>query len=277
MTKKAPTSSLVGVVVPVYKPQLSPYERIALTQCTRVLGHYPIWLVCPQTLDVSAITAEFPKLQVVRFADSFFESVQSYNQLMLSKSFYEAFFAYEYILIHQLDAFVFRDELTDWCRRNYDYIGAPWLRDIDFSGRLDEFIFDTKKQIATWLNLKKADGITPREIITLNEVGNGGFSLRRVKAMHACLQRFERTIQEYEAHSLHQYNEDVFFSIEVNRYWPHLRIPNFRTGLRFAVEFYPERAVRDYNGGQLPFGCHAWDIHGTDYWRLLFAQLGYQI
>lgn len=268
---------LVSVVIPVYKPQLNPYETIALTQCVRVLGAYPLLLVCPQSLDVSAIQAQFPRLKTRRFADSFFVNVQSYNQLMLSTAFYEAFFDFQYILIHQLDAFVFRDELTDWCGRGYDYIGAPWLRDRDFANGRDEWVFNAKKKLATWLNLKKPDGVTPREIISLNEVGNGGFSLRRVKALHAALVRSTRKIEQYEAQTLHQYNEDVFFGIEVNRYWPQVRKPDFRTALRFAVEFYPERAIRVYNKGELPFGCHAWDIHGTDYWRSVFARFGYQI
>lgn len=45
---------------------------------------------------------------------------------MLSAEFYERFLAWDYILLCQTDAFVFRDELADWCARGYDYIGAPW-------------------------------------------------------------------------------------------------------------------------------------------------------
>lgn len=36
------------------------------------------------------------------------------------------------------------------------------------------------------------------------------------------------------------------------------------------------REVSSLNG-QLPFGCHAWNIPGTEYWRLIFAQYGYQL
>lgn len=267
----------VCVVIPVYKPDLTPYERIALTQCMRVLGRYPVWLVKPRSLNVSVLTDAFPTLEIRSFADDFFTDIQAYNRLMLSAEFYQAFAPFDYMLIHQLDAFVFADELSHWCRRGYDYVGAPWLRDRDFYHWRDELTFTLKKRVAIWFDLKKEDGITPREITGLNGVGNGGLSLRRIPAMLRALKRQGHKLAAYEALHLHQYNEDVFWGVEVNRRWPFLRIPDFRTALRFAVEFYPERAVSVYNQGQLPFGCHAWDIHGTDYWRPLFARYGYSI
>ncbi|GAB3792677.1 hypothetical protein GCM10028819_03290 [Spirosoma humi] len=274
---KQPPSARVNVVLPVYKPQLTNYEQIALTQCVRVLGNYPILLAAPHSLDVSAYRQIAPSLQVRTFDASYFTSIDGYNRLMLSEEFYEAFSDQEYLLIHQLDAFVFQDDLTYWCQQQYDYIGAPWLRDRDFTGWLDQLDFTLRKRVATWLNLKKTDGITPREIINLNGVGNGGLTLRRVPAMLKQLKRFERKIAEYNQIAMHQYHEDVFWSIEVNRYWPHLRIPSYRKALHFSIEFYPEWAIEHYNQGKLPFGCHAWDIHGTDYWRPIFARYGYQI
>ncbi|AKD54976.1 DUF5672 family protein [Spirosoma radiotolerans] len=274
---KQPTSARVNVVLPVYKPQLTTYEQIALTQCARVLGNYPILLAAPHSLDVSAYSQIAPSLQVRTFDDGYFNSIDGYNRLMLSEEFYKAFSDQEYLLIHQLDAFVFQDDLTYWCQQNYDYIGAPWLRDRDFTGWFDQLDFTLRQRVATWLNLKKADGITPREIINLNGVGNGGLTLRRVPNMLKQLKRFERKIAEYNQIAMHQYHEDVFWSIEVNRYWPRLRIPPYRKALHFSVEFYPEWAIEHYNHGKLPFGCHAWDIHGTDFWRPIFARYGYQI
>lgn len=267
----------VNIALPVYKPTLTEYERISLTQCLRILGKYPLWLVAPQSLDVSAYQQIGPQLQIKRFDDRYFTNIQGYNRLMLSEAFYQEFIDKEYLLIHQLDVFVFRDDLVYWCEQNYDYIGAPWLRDRDFTGVADKLWFTIKQQLATWLNLKKPDGITPREIITLNGVGNGGLSLRRTSAMLRWLSVFSEKIAMYDKIHMHQYHEDVFWSVEVNRYWPRLRIPTYRKALHFSIEFFPEWAVEHYNQGQLPFGCHAWNIHGTDYWRPIFAQYGYQI
>lgn len=275
MKQSAPVS--VNVVIPVYKSQLTDYERISLTQCLRILSDYPIILAAPHALDVSAYREIAPSLQVRTFDDAYFSDVQGYNRLVLSEEFYEAFADQEYMLIHQLDAFVFQDDLAHWCRQNYDYIGAPWLRDRDFTGWLDRLDFSIRKRVATWLNLKKDDGITPREIVSLNGVGNGGLSLRRVSALLRCLKKFKREIAEYEKITLHQYHEDMFWGVEVNRHWPHLRIPDYREALYFSIEFHPKWAIEHYNHGKLPFGCHAWDIHGTDYWRPVFARYGYQI
>ena len=268
----------VCIVIPVYKATVTPHEQVALTQCLRVLGQYPLCFVKPESLDLAPLLSTLPSaVQTRSFADDFFRSVRDYNRLMLSPGFYGAFSAFDYILIHQLDAFVFRDELGDWCRRGYDYVGAPWLRDRDFSSVWDERWFNAKKRVAHLLGLRKADGITPREIITLNGVGNGGLSLRHVAHSVKALKQHRGRLAAYEAVPMHQFNEDVFWGIETTRFWPQLRVPDFRTALRFAVEFHPERAISVYNGGQLPFGCHAWDIHGTDFWRPIFAQYGYDI
>ena len=45
---------------------------------------------------------------------------------MLSPEFYRRFSDTDYILVCQLDAYIFRDELLSWCKKEYDYIGAPW-------------------------------------------------------------------------------------------------------------------------------------------------------
>ena len=274
---KHPAPVSVAVVIPIYKVKLTDYELVSLTQCLLVLGKHKIYLAAPHTLDISFYREFSPTLHCRTFDSTYFSDIQGYNRLMLSEQFYGAFTDVEYILIYQLDAFVFRDELADWCRQGYDYIGAPWLQNRDFRGWRDQLSFRIRQRTATLLDLKKADGITPREIISLNGVGNGGLSLRRIPAMLRCLRRFRRKIDEYERVHHYQYNEDVFWGIEVNRYWPWLRIPTYRKALHFSIEFYPHWAIEHYNQGQLPFGCHAWDIHETAYWRAIFARYGYQI
>lgn len=85
------------------------------------------------------------QIHYIFFHENYFKSIDGYNKLMLSPSFYKAFSNYEYILIYQLDAWVFKDELQHWCNQKYDYIGAP--------------IYQNNKLIG---------------------IGNGGFSLRKV-------------------------------------------------------------------------------------------------
>lgn len=267
----------VVVVIPVYKPTLTDHERISFIQCINVLSRYPIVLVAPHSVNVSEYRKLYAPLREQRFDDSYFSDIQGYNRLMLSEEFYKSFASYEYMLIHQLDAFVFSDELETWCQQGYDYVGAPWLRDRDFTGWRDKLEFGIRQRVATWLDLKKADGVTPREIVNLNGVGNGGLSLRRVSTLLRALQKNRAKLRLYIGESRYEYNEDVFWGIEVNRHWPVLRIPTYRQALHFAIEFFPAWAVTHYNQGELPFGCHAWDIHGTDFWRPIFARYGHHI
>lgn len=51
----------VVVVVPVYRPELTVWERASLRQTVRVLQeNYPVELLVPCGMDCSAIRREFP-------------------------------------------------------------------------------------------------------------------------------------------------------------------------------------------------------------------------
>ena len=53
------------------------------------------------------------QLGLLRFSDHWFHRVSTYNKLMLSLDFYVRFSAYGYLLVYQLDAWVFSDELDN--------------------------------------------------------------------------------------------------------------------------------------------------------------------
>jgi hypothetical protein len=57
----------------------------------------------------------------------FLKMFLTYSQLLMSKEFYELFIEYDYIIIYQLDCFVFKDSLENWLYTGFDYIGAPWV------------------------------------------------------------------------------------------------------------------------------------------------------
>jgi len=119
----------VAIIIPIYQEQISDYEKISFLQCFRILGQYPIYLVAPENLNIQEYNklAASNSFKVIRFNNKFFQGIAGYNKLMMSVNFYETFSSFRYILIHQLDAFVFRDELLHWCHQNYDYVGAPWI------------------------------------------------------------------------------------------------------------------------------------------------------
>ncbi|NIJ54360.1 DUF5672 family protein [Dyadobacter arcticus] len=262
-----------AVVIPIYKTELSAFEKISLMQCQKVLSNHPIIAVAPEGLDLSELGAGSNFSQIITFDKTFFQGVQGYNSLMLSANFYEKLNDFEFILIYQLDAFVFSDSLLLWCNSGYDYIGAPWPK------RLAEpdIIKATKTKLITfyhqWRNTIE-DGL-PSQRQFDNQVGNGGFSLRRVEKFFGLASRMQEKINEYHLRTEHQFHEDVFWSIEVNRKLRRLKIPSFKTAYKFSIENNPERGVK-FNGGKLPFGCHSWDHH-LDFWKPYLTDLGYKV
>ena len=113
--------SKVAVVIPVYKEELDDLEKISLAQVRKVLKNYPIIFVAPEGKNFSYLE---PGELLVQFHPQHFQSVETYSELLLQPFFYEPFLVFDYMLIYQLDAFVFYDALEEFCRLGYDYIGA---------------------------------------------------------------------------------------------------------------------------------------------------------
>src|SRR5262249_50745689 len=147
--------------VPGDKPAPEPFEAISWRRCLEVFPTTPIAIVAPEGLDLGAYLpaerAASRLVHVVRFDPGFFRTAEAYSRLLLTADFYRAFASYEFMLVYQLDVFVFRDELAAWCARGWDFVGAPWIG-------------------CEWLaELKVQWPAATRD----NVVGDGGFSLRR--------------------------------------------------------------------------------------------------
>lgn len=260
----------VAVLIPVYLSRISGDEERSFIQSMKILRKHDIFLVCPLGLDVSSYLEMASKclgadLYVERFPTPYFDGIKGYNRLLLSECFYERWADYEYILICQTDAYVFQDELDNWCERGYDYVGAPLFGDC----------FD----------LGKAG------------VGNGGFCLRKVGAY---LDFFNGKKHVFEAKEIGnrisfwkkpytrwlvwllmcmgwrnmprsvaeqwQYNEDVFWSLYLNGSNYELTKPSVSEALAFAFERFPSECYKQID--RLPFGCHAWRKYQyEEFWK----------
>lgn len=241
----------VAVVVPIYRDQLSEFEEISLRSIVSVLGEYPLVFVKPQTLKLERVGRLFPGLSEENFADDYFKNIHAYNTLMLSPQFYERFQEYQYILIAQLDTFIFRDELHQWCAKGYDYIGAPWVVR-DFYRHPFMRLCSAIKRCYCRLSGK------PNSQITGNKVGNGGLSLRKVESHICATRQLNAVVDQYLSYEKHHlFNEDVFFAIEPNRHGLQFRYPELGEALQFSFDKHPAYCYKK-TGGRLPFGCHAW-------------------
>ena len=235
-----------AVLIPIYKTTLGPTERASLAQCVSVLGKYPVLLVKPESLVLSDILQEFPTLRTEPFADHYFTGTDSYNQLLTSPDFYRRFAAYEHILIYQLDAYVFRDELPYWCAQGLDYLGAPGLHRAEY----DSLPAEKAAQFADALSQNRL-------------VFNGGLSLRRVSAMIRYLKIYNLFYPAWKG------NEDMLFSREATRLLPmkpFLKLPTWQEALRFAFEKSPA-ASYELTNHKLPFGCHAGERYAPEFWK----------
>lgn len=239
---------LVNVLVPIYRPQLSESDRISLTQTCRMLAAYPITVIHPEGMDTSAIGQEFPMLAFRAFNTAYFADIKGYNRLMLASEFYAAFADFKYILIAQLDVFIFRDNLAEWCLRDYDYVGAPWLQRRVY----------TLPVIAQLLRLyKRITHLRGRltRFDRYGKVGNGGLSLRKVESHLRVIREQEADVYRFAVthNREHLHNEDTFWAMMPCDF----HYPSEEEAIRFAYDKYPELSFKRSHG-TLPFGCHGW-------------------
>ena len=229
----------VAVVIPTHKEKLHWFEAVSFERLRFVLRKFPIIFAVPNGSNFSYVKESgLPKIE---FPASCFASGVAYNLMMMNARFYEAFSSYEYILIAQLDAFIFSDQLEYFCNLGYDYIGAPW---------------------PVW------NGHQGRNLFL--HVGNGGLSLRKVKACQQLLSSRQDLIKAWNRPA-----EDCFFAY-ASRMDNNFHVAPISVAFKFACEWDAARCVRK-NGGSLPFGCHGWQRYSADFYQNALSLFGYDI
>ncbi len=260
-----------SVIIPIYKAIPSKEETASFIQCLKILNKYDIYICTFESLSLS-IYKKLTKLcnkkcNVEYFNEKYFNSIIGYNSLCLDKKFYIRFEKYEYMLIYQLDAWVFRDELEYWCNQDYDYIGAPWFK------------IDKNKNYT----------------LEFDGVGNGGFSLRKIsyclrlldfpqneplignkdliKNIHSPLDLLKYFLKIFRRkNNLSFYinkntYEDLIFSKLAKPSKLKPNIPKESIASKFAYEINPSYLYK-MNNYKLPFGCHAFKKYEFEtFWK----------
>lgn len=242
------------ITIPIYKNELDSLEKISLKQSLKIFKDESVYIISPEGLSIENLITEFKlsESQFKYFDPSFFKNIDGYNKLLMSSVFYEAFEEYKYLLICQLDVFVFKNDLNYWSNKNYDYIGAPWL-DSEPS-----FLRDFGRLINK--NYRQVFNKKQRSFEHLNKVGNGGFSLRKIyKHIEICKKQTERIAENIKKRPGNNYHiEDVFWSIQVPQLYPEFRIPEYKEALNFAFDRKPKLAFK-LNNNVYPFACHGFN------------------
>jgi len=134
------------------------------------------------------------------------KSLKDYNDIMLNVSFWKLFDNFDRVLIFQNDTMIYNYNISDFYQ--YDYIGAPW---------------DPSRNIA-------------------KNVGNGGLSMRNIKAMIYCIEN-ENKVEipfnisyDYERNMIFngKYPEDVFFSYAMLQFG--YNVADDQTASLFSIE-----------------------------------------
>lgn len=250
----------VAIVIPIYKPTLTQYEKVALDKCFSVLSNYPIIIVAPESLDLDQIISRQISAKIIRFPDLFFNGIAGYNHLMLSNLFYEAFTNYEYMLIYQLDAYIFEDELLEWCSRGYDYIGAPWIPAQKYEQARYKYGLKLMNFFCRMSNIKTGAH-------NYYHVGNGGFSLRKVESFIRITSLEKERIAHYLSRKGSRFHEDVFWGVDIARRHKDFRVPAWKEALEFSFDVRPQLAYK-YANNRLPIGCHGWYTQShSPFWK----------
>ena len=259
---------LVTVVIPIHREEPSELEKISLAQILAVLHRHPITFMAPYGLTTTWYENFCRGKAQIRIECFQWKGHEAYGMLMASHTFFERFLPYQYVLICHLDAFVFRDELADWCQLGYDYIGSVMYG-------------------ADWGEntlLRRVTGFTIPEYF-----GNGGFALKKVSSFYRITSKYHSYINLF--HWLRRRQKKEFFDdLFVTQHFPKLsagfRIPSKELAQKFGAEYKkrttpPEEKVpfvdADNQTSQLPFGVHGWIQYHQDFWAPYIRSYGHTL
>ncbi|MDH6343378.1 hypothetical protein M2480_001367 [Parabacteroides sp. PFB2-12] len=257
------------VVIPVYEGMPKETEKISLRRCLKVLSNHSICLIAPEGLDISYYKSVFDKENIPflleLFPPVFFKGIAGYNKLMLSKDFYKRFEAWEYMLIYQLDAYVFSDKLNEWASKGYDYIGAPWkkrngevIKDVSGNGGF------SLRKTQSFISLFSSQGKLLSYKGLCSYYTDFGFLYKWIYILLGLLFTKYNSIT-YFTHL--KWAEDLFFARLSYKKVSPFKIPGSDVAKFFSIELYPGYWLKE-NNNQLPFGCHGWEKgDNLTFWR----------
>jgi hypothetical protein len=259
----------IAIILPIYKEHLDVNEEIGYAQLKKHLGQFKIICVAPRHVDIPIRDFEIKK-----FDDEYFTSTDTYSKLLLSSSFYKTFEGFQYILIYQLDCLIFSDQLLAWCKEGYDYIGAPWFNSPSnpskgFS-RVGNGGFSLRK-VRSFLRVLDADGYIEDPDSFSHFWRSNQFTdlhdwpaVTRLAKIMRIYREIRRGVHWYSQH--YTLNEDHFWSDRARFFYPEFTIAPTEKALAFSFERFPEYCF-EQNQRKLPFGCHAWAKWNRAFWE----------
>lgn len=271
--RKGPAPRKVAILVPMStRSELFEDEKISMRQMRHHLGRYEKFLIVPEGLDI-----QFDGFQTIHFPRRFFGSAAAHGRLLNTPEFYRHFEDYEFIFFHHLDALAFSDQLEEWCERDLDYIGPPWIKCPDSPwidrprvGNGGFTLLRVSKALAALRSRHLAHPTTYwLDLFTHHATASSIARLERIQNLFPfsiIVRRLLKEWRETEDPVPNNRNNDVFWSDLASYFLPDFKVASLEDGLRFAFEVSP-RLCLEMNGGKMPFGCHAWARYDRAFWE----------
>lgn len=243
------------VVVPVHKPWPDAWERGSFAHLLEVYAGRPVCLVHPEGVSMARYLS-LPGAQRCRtmaFASMNYISRASYNELLLQPEFYSAFMGYDYILLHHLDAWSFRDDVDSFIELELDYIGAA----------------------SALPGGKQAGGLSLRRTFSCLRACRAAVRLDGISLLMHSKYLHARDVLAIAKRSMaipiHEQNpyraEDHFFTFAAPILDESFRVARPEQARRFGFDV-GARSLFEKNRGALPMGCHAfWKDGNWEFWK----------
>lgn len=201
---------LVNVIIPILNPDLSPTQERLLHRCLLALKRYPITFITFKEADMGIVKEHVDEPDIVFFPKEYFESRQAFAKLLLMEDFYERFSWADFLLIHELNSFVVKDELHYWCKQGYDYVRAT---PIDAHGKVKKLPF---------MQWKIAE---EQKIQFGHAFIDNGLILCHIQRMMSVLRSKNKIAYTYRHDNQIENGDGVFWELESTRFGIGLRKP----------------------------------------------------
>jgi hypothetical protein len=225
---------LVSVLIPILNPELTVLEEMVLSHCLEALAKYPVILFTYEGADLSGIETNHERLEVLTFKPKYFESRDTLSNLLLMEDFYNRFTWSTFVLIHELNSWIVKDEIYYWCKQGYDYLHANPVTEI--SASKNGIFNDFSRILGLNDEQKKSAG---------KDFEDDGLKLCHVQRMISTLAAKKKESHLYRQRSDFENKDSLFWELEANRLWPHLRKPTeivqsrFSQNIRYKKELFP--------------------------------------
>lgn len=245
---------LVTVIIPILDPNLSPTQEKLLNHCLSTLDHYPVIFISYEGADLSIVKEHKEDADIVSFPKEYFQSRQTLAKLFLMEDFYERFSWSDFLLIHELNTWIVKDELHYWCKQGYDYLKAAPVTQKNAK---------YPKSTAILLGLN-AD----QKHVVAEGFKEDGLYLCNVQRMIKTLQKKGKTAHQYRHDETIQNRDSVFWEVEANRLWSTLRKPTGPVQAYFCKSLSDSSFTSEDKNKTLPFaftGINSTNIDGLPF------------